>query len=164
MINYHLTVLQNIDSLCRLLDQDKYTAKLEVLSTSTLGQHIRHIIEFYVCLINGLDERSVNYDKRERNLMLETLPDYAVALIQDIKSTLIQTPIDTELVIEQEYNGVVFNLKSSFARELHYMAEHTVHHFALIKIGVENSFPDIILPKNFGIADSTIKHREECVS
>jgi hypothetical protein len=60
-------------------------------------------------------------------------------------------------------------LQTSYARELVYLTEHSIHHFALIKIGLQQLNPDLILDENFGYAASTIKYKEnskieECVS
>jgi hypothetical protein len=46
-------------------------------------------------------------------------------------------------------------------REMVYLVEHSIHHYALIRIGLQENFPKIIIPENFGIAYSTIKHREK---
>jgi hypothetical protein len=49
---------------------------------------------------------------------------------------------------------------SNVQRELVYLIEHSIHHFALVRIGIQENFPEIILPCDFGIAYSTIKYRE----
>ena len=36
-------------------------------SDGSIGQHTRHIIEFYECFSEGLDKGLINYDARRRN-------------------------------------------------------------------------------------------------
>ncbi|MEM9648432.1 MAG: hypothetical protein AAF969_08120, partial [Bacteroidota bacterium] len=47
------------------------------------------------------------------------------------------------------------------AREVMYNLEHTIHHHALIKVGIQ-FFTDIPLPESFGVAPSTLQHRQAC--
>jgi hypothetical protein len=45
-----------------------------------------------------------------------------------------------------------------FQRE--YNIEHVVHHMALVKIGIHEVSPYVILPPDFGVAISTIKYHK----
>jgi hypothetical protein len=49
-------------------------------------------------------------------------------------------------------------LDTSLFRELAYDLEHSIHHQALIKIGLADLGEDVITEKNFGIAPSTVRH------
>jgi uncharacterized damage-inducible protein DinB len=160
MRNYHICTLERVKDVCQLLIQEKYTEKIEVLSNSSIGQHIRHIIEFYECLSQGCKEGYINYDDRKRNLLIETLPDYATALISDLQKELENVDLDANIFVIHEIGNEKHEIKTTLARELYYMAEHTVHHFALIKIGINSAFPELKLPENFGIAESTIKYHQ----
>ena len=51
------------------------------------------------------------------------------------------------------------DVSSSFFRELTYLIEHTIHHLAIIKIGLNEVYPAIEIPKNFGVAHSTIRYQ-----
>jgi hypothetical protein len=42
-----------------------------------------------------------------------------------------------------------------------YNLEHTIHHMALIRIGI-SEVSDIRLSENYGVASSTIKHLQSC--
>lgn len=41
-----------------------------------------------------------------------------------------------------------------------YNIEHTIHHLALIKVGLKLVYPDLDLPNHFGVAPSTIKFQQ----
>ena len=50
---------------------------------------------------------------------------------------------------------------TSFTRELFYCDEHTIHHLALIRVGI-NEIGGYQLNESFGVAPSTIKYRQSC--
>jgi hypothetical protein len=55
-------------------------------------------------------------------------------------------------------------IDTTFFRELAYNIEHAVHHMAIVKIGVREVAPYITLDKDFGVAASTIRHKEAIAS
>ncbi len=139
------------------LDKKAYTQRLDILSGVSIGQHLRHTIEFFQCLIrtkNGV----VNYDLRLRNPLIENDIDYSIEAVETICDAL-NNDLPIISVLETEVDGVFFKIKTSLERELNYMIEHIVHHLAIIKIALQTCFEEIHLPKNFGVAQSTIKYQ-----
>jgi hypothetical protein len=51
-------------------------------------------------------------------------------------------------------------VETTALRELVYNIEHAVHHMAIMKIGVREIASYIGLSSDFGIAASTIRHKE----
>jgi hypothetical protein len=129
-----------------------------------VGQHVRHIIEFYQCLFEGIPLGIINYDRRKRDRDLENDVHIAQKRIHELKKLIPQFNEDMMLYLEVNYsteNGNNHRIKTSFLRELTYNIEHTIHHMAIIKSTLEESFPYIKLPENFGIASSTIRYRNQ---
>lgn len=156
-----INTLHQLKNLLSQISDLDYGKPLTIFSGSSIGQHCRHIIEFYTCLLNNLDSKSVNYDTRARDLTLETSPAYAITSVEKTIELLFQfTDLHTEIELIVEKDACSFEkVCSNFHRELHYLLEHTIHHFALIKIGVLNENFKINLPYNFGVAPSTIKFK-----
>ena len=77
------TFLQ-LRSIIHQLSDAEFTEKLELLNGSSIGQHVRHILEFYICLSKGINTGEVNYDKRVRNLNIENNPFYAIRLLDEL--------------------------------------------------------------------------------
>lgn len=162
LIETNLEILAQLKSLLSQLKNEQYTSAVEVLSNNTIGKHVRHIIEFYECLLNGLNQNEINYDKRERNLNLETDVYYTLNSIDRLSSIIEKQQNDMEVNLFVEYKSEESILvKSTYFRELVYNIEHAIHHFAIISIAIKTSFPSILLAPNFGTAYSTIQYQEK---
>ena len=151
---------KEIISLLSNLDNKSYSYCHEELSDATIGEHVRHIIEMYQSLLNNYEKGFVNYDKRERNLTIQTDIECAIKYM-----TLISNEINKpnkELILQQGLETIHYSVATNYERELLYNLEHSIHHQALIKVAVlKNSA--IQLSENFGVAKSTIEYRNQCV-
>ena len=147
--------IQDIISLLREMDPKDYSQQNPYLNGSTIGQHVRHSIEMYTCLLDHYQDAVVDYSSRKRDLTLEISPDSAANSFENIADQVMQE--DKDLVL---LNGSA-QYRTSFKRELFYCHEHLIHHMALIRIGLKewNSYT---IPERFGIAPSTLKFRESC--
>jgi hypothetical protein len=161
LIQSAVFTIAQLKELLPALDNERYIASLPVFSGRTVGMHVRHIIEFYQCLLLGIAKAEVDYDARKRDLQLESDTAFAIRnceqLISDI-SRIHENPSLT-LLTGEDLNVKKIAIPSCFHRELTYVIEHTIHHFAIIKMGCSIAFPDIIFPADFGVAFSTIKHK-----
>jgi uncharacterized damage-inducible protein DinB len=154
--------LKQLKGFLSQIEEREYVQHLPILFESTIGMHVRHIIEFYQCLVKGILQGEMDYDARERSLLQETNIQYAQACIDNllIDLTLIQENNDIVLLTEQNQTAHKLSIQSNVARELSYVIEHTIHHFAIIKMGCMVAFPHIQFHNDFGVAYSTIKYRE----
>lgn len=140
----------------------EYSQPSRILFNASIGQHVRHIIELFLCLEKGYETGVVNYEKRKRDYKIETDKDFAIQLLKDIYHRLDRPNI--ELVMEAEdYEAgqEIVAIPSNYYREIAYNLEHTIHHMALIRVGI-NEVSSVVLPQEFGVAYSTIKYRKEC--
>lgn len=149
------------DFLNQLSDQD-YQKQLTVFNGSSLGEHTRHIIEFYQCLIAQYSQVVVSYDLRERKQVLQQSTLAALEALAIINADIDKLELDTPLLLEVNAHieeDTPQQILTNLHRELHYVLDHTIHHMALITVGVRSSFPHITLPTDFGVAPSTIRSR-----
>jgi hypothetical protein len=154
--NYANVLLNQLVTILNQLNNEQYAMELEILSKGSIGKHVRHILEFYECMLNGIGSGKINYDKRQRNISLETDVDFAINCIHTLTDAILQLK-DKPIVIETEYDGYFSVLNSSIFRELSYNIEHTVHHLAILKIGLRTNLSFVNVDKNLGIAYSTQK-------
>lgn len=155
----------SFQQLTNVLDQltpEQYTAASANLSGSSIGQHTRHIIELFQCLQAGYNAGRVCYDDRKRDERIETDQAFAQNLLNEIAATLEHSNKELQLIgVYNEAATEQMEVASNYHRELLYNLEHTVHHMALIRVGLKefNAEP---VTEHFGIASSTIRHREQC--
>ncbi len=155
-------LLEQLQYVIDELSPLQYTQPVKLLSQSSIGQHTRHILEFFIELNKGYETGIVDYDKRVRNKAIEADKDFAITTILQVEAN-VQKP-DKVLILQAGYGeGEAHSAQvfSNYYRELVYNLEHTVHHMALIRIGV-NAISNVVIPDEFGVAASTLKYRKAC--
>lgn len=154
-LRYYLSVIEPV----------AYQAPLDILSGATIGQHTRHIIEFYNCLLEQCIENSVpviSYALRRRDYLIESAPDHALQLVNEICDRLTEVNPGMQCLLDcTEHGQENLLVPSTIGRELIYTIEHTIHHLAIVKIALKAIAPSIVLPEHFGVAPSTIRYRQE---
>lgn len=141
-----------------------YTTKPEILSGASIGQHVRHILEFYLLLVSGSFTGMVSYDKRKRDMELENDPELAIQTIARLLKGFDTLDMDFPVKLEADYTakGNSQNLiNSSVGRELAYCIEHSIHHQALIKAALIALNLRNCTNEYFGVAYSTIRYRND---
>ncbi len=159
--------LKNLILFLEQIDAETYRQPLTLFNGSSLGEHTRHILEFYQCLLRQHSQHDINYDRRERNRSLQQEPNNAIEAIHQILYQLERVDLYQPLQLIVAYdtqNDDTDAMPTNMKREVTYCLEHAIHHMAIIKVGVLSNFPYIALPNDFGIAPSTIKHQQSvCV-
>ncbi|MES2794459.1 MAG: DinB family protein [Bacteroidota bacterium] len=157
----NIEVLNQLKAVLEQFEGIDYKKSLKILNEISIGQHTRHIIEFYQCLFYGQENDLINYDDRNRDLRIETDLEYAIWHIDQILLKLNSYLDDSKifLVVSFGLNNET-KVGTSFERELAYLIEHTIHHLAIINIAIKELHPEIIVPKYFGVAYSTIQYQE----
>jgi hypothetical protein len=113
----------------------------------------------FQCLEKQYDLGVVNYDNRERNVLIQTDTEYAVQNILEIQNNLDKENKNIDL--QQVIDGEEIVIQSNYFRELLYNLEHCIHHQALIKVAILK-FENVNIDENFGVARSTIEYRKQC--
>jgi len=131
---------------------------------SSLGAHYRHVLDHFLCLVEGIRTGRVNYDQRRRNPQLES----SVTCARLLTAELIEELADLSPEILRRECAVIYSVgygeteaeavKSNLAREVMFCVGHAIHHYAIVRllcaeVGVK-------LPYEFGVAPSTLKHME----
>lgn len=133
------------------------------LSNSTVGQHLRHTLEFFICFEEGCQKGIVNYDKRAHDKLIETDKTFALATIRRIAAFVEAMDENRSLKLEVSYDlqkDDFVTIDTNATRELVYNVEHAVHHMAIMKIGIREIASYVTLPSDFGVAASTVRYNE----
>jgi hypothetical protein len=156
--------LEQLKDFLLCIEDQHYSACSALLLGASIGQHVRHVLEFYLCLKEGYVQNVVNYDLRKRDYTIEQSRTVAIACIEAL-TLWIDSAKDAAIRLEGGYgegSQHTFSIPSNVDRELVYNIEHAIHHMAIIKIA-GTSLYQYTFPTNFGVADSTINHQAQHV-
>ncbi|HRH39053.1 MAG TPA: hypothetical protein PK760_11940 [Flavobacteriales bacterium] len=160
LLSYNISILEKIDALLVQMNDTELSRPSKLLFGSSIGQHMRHILEFYTCLLTELDRPSFSYDRRQRNLLIES--EVASARASAVRSISLLGALnsDRELHMESELPEMDAPIvqHTTLKRELVYLADHGVHHLAMVRISLEQELPHITFPQHLGVAASTRNH------
>ncbi len=157
-------MIRQITGLLDTLNNQLYAQPLDVFNGSSIGQHFRHILDFYLCLIQGVQEGRVDYARRDRNPLAETDVLFTKDVFFEVAKKMEAFSEEQAIQVLGDFSDketVRPSLASSIGRELMYAYDHAVHHLAIIKIGIATAAPGLSVDHTIGVAPSTIKHRNQ---
>lgn len=125
---------------------------------SSIGSHIRHILDFYDCIFNLNTENSIDLTARSRNKDVESDCDCAQNYLNTIISKLKNFSLgisDNVIVIDDLGLGkieITYTYGCLFAQA----NSHTIHHYATINY-IFNTLGFVIKDSDFGYNPTTPK-------
>ena len=161
LVAFNVGVLNNFIKVISLVESS-YSKKVNLISNQSIGAHVRHVIDFYLCFIDGLSRGVINYDNRSRNIKIENdcnIAKESISKIIDFLSKLNSSNSNLDIKINLSVSNR--SLASTVERELMHIADHAVHHGHIIQMIVKHEFPDLDLSVNF-YSPSTLEHMK-CV-
>jgi hypothetical protein len=150
-------------SLLQEISNSIYTAFNPVLNGNLAG-HFRHIIEYYNVFFEGLEKGEIIYSARKRDKSIENSCKNAIVAIENIQKNLICIQHSENIpvrIADDLPDNEEATILSNLSRELLAVYTHTIHHNAIIKMGILTIAPETKMPKNFGIAPSTIAFHQQ---
>ncbi|GAB1445634.1 MAG: hypothetical protein KF860_01760 [Cyclobacteriaceae bacterium] len=160
------SILSQLNSVVEQIEEKDFSLPCPSLGNASVGQHLRHTLEFFLCLESGCSKGVVNYDRRPHDKLMESDKSVALLTIHRIKEFISGKKEDFALMLEVGYeleSEESVKMQTNYFRELTYNIEHTVHHMAIMKIGLKEIAAYVLLPPDFGIAASTIRYKESSV-
>ncbi len=149
--------------LLERLDDTVYSATAPGFAPHRTGAHLRHVLEFYQCFLDGLESSHVDYDARRRDESIACSRDMATITIKSIIHALEnRADVRQERIVwvrmedAEDTDFCDGFMESSVSRELQVLSSHTVHHFALIALTLRAHGAQI--DADFGMAPSTLRH------
>ncbi|MEP4891377.1 MAG: hypothetical protein ABJV04_15220 [Aliiglaciecola sp.] len=165
MLESQLEVVRQAKQFLTNTDINEYQEILKPHLSGSAGMHMRHILDHYLALKNGLDLKFIDYDKRNRHTKTESCPQAAIKQWQEIEAWLenvCQQDLNMELMVSSEVNANKVEqarVQSTLARELIFISSHAIHHFSLLS--VIQSLRGNDTPENFGVAPATISFQRD---
>jgi uncharacterized damage-inducible protein DinB len=140
-VRYARTALElNAQVLSSLSDQ-QYQTKLEYFGSS-VGEHMRHILDHYSKLLESSGGAPVRYDERRRGTDVEVSRAAAIKVNEDVlqvlESQVVEKRDGSELLTVSFMTDPITSSEdsssSSLHRELLFCAHHATHHQFVIKL------------------------------
>ncbi len=156
----NLVLLRQGESLLDRLTDAQYSMPCRK-GWQPVGAQYRHILEHYQSFLAGLPAGRIDYDARPRDARLEVSRFAAkeVTLRHFAGLGALDGAGDWELLVRMDCGdkvGTQWRL-SSVGRELQFLCSHTVHHFALIALLLDDA--EVELGAEFGVAPSTLAYQ-----
>ena len=160
--------LEAIDQCQQLVTQvsdEDYGRSLQPYVQSSIGEHVRHVLDVYHALMTGSDGDLVDYNQKRRGSDIETNRRVALAEIDRIRQWLRNLDrralvsvctVRSELTLQGRN---ISDIESSLRRELVFAASHVIHHSALI--GVCARLCNLPTDELFGVAPATASYWRE---
>lgn len=139
IIQSTLKTLQKSESLLNCLSDSQLCDSSVAPYNSSIGSHLRHILDFYDCIFNYEADFKIDLTARSRNRQVESeccfAKDYLDNIIKkleasDLKKDAIVTVIDDLGLGRTE-------ITYTFSALLAQANSHTIHHYAIINYILE---------------------------
>tara|TARA_B110000858_G_scaffold123333_1_gene140622 strand:- start:10678 stop:11232 length:555 start_codon:yes stop_codon:yes gene_type:complete len=160
LIDACINCIAQCDQILDIVSQENFTDTSE--GGSSIGAHIRHILDRFHCFFAGLADTSIDYDARKRDPEIEQNLEAAMFALTSIArriERLQQLPFCNELITVKESvlpTSPAIGITSTVERELMGLITHSIHHLAIIAL-LARSFGHQ-MDSDFGKAPSTIAY------
>jgi len=155
-------ILQNLNRGIRLLnsiDDKQYSDDSTAPYYSSIGVHMRHVLDVFDCILRGLESGMIDLSDRKRNEMAETHVDMGLDYFKEIKTRLLELEnedLDQVVKVRDDLGLGMVTANYTLAAALIQAHSHAIHHFA--SIGYIISQLGISLPDgDFGYNPTTPK-------
>jgi uncharacterized damage-inducible protein DinB len=155
-------VFDRCSHLIDVVTDDAFVSPPATIRGGTIGAHVRHVLDHFAALFNGMEAPPVAYDRRERRVAMERDRAAARAAVDALRvrlccPTLVaDAPITIRVMTSGEGDEV--ELRSTFGRELAFATHHAIHHLAMMR-AIAAEF-GVVLDDAFGKAPSTVHHEQ----
>ncbi|PQJ72324.1 DinB family protein [Polaribacter butkevichii] len=137
--------LQRGIQLLKNISDEQYSNKTVAPYNSSIGCHMRHVLDVFSCLLKGLDAKSVDFSIRERNECAEQETrvgiEYFESVIHQLKK-IKQEDFNTIIKVSDNMGLGKETANYSLAAALMQAQSHAIHHYASIgyliyQLGIE---------------------------
>jgi len=157
MINAVIKNLQRGVQLLNSIDDQQYSNNSIPPYYSSIGIHMRHILDVFDCIFEGLDDKNIDLAHRKRNALAEERVDFGLAYFDQTITKLTDLKgIDLDFIVKVNDDLGLGEITANYtlASVLIQAHSHAIHHFASIgyvisQLGIE--LPD----QDFGYNPTT---------
>lgn len=138
LIRSTLHTLKKTKILLNQIDNSHLCNKTIAPYYSSIGSHIRHILDFYECILN--EENAFDLTRRKRDAKIETDCKYALIYLQQLENRLLkvdQSRMDRLVEVVDDLGLGKTKVTYTFEALIAQANSHTIHHYAIINYILE---------------------------
>lgn len=157
IIESTLNTLQKSNYLLNNLDDDILSNTSVSPYNSSIGSHLRHILDFYDCILN-IKKGCVDLTARKRDKKIETCCDSAKGYLQSLINRLsnLDENLDKTVCVIDDLGLGKIEIPYTLAALLAQANSHTIHHYAIINY-ILDRLGIIVDDNDFGYNPTTPK-------
>jgi uncharacterized damage-inducible protein DinB len=131
-------IIQNLNrgvNLLNSIDDKQYSNDSTAPYYSSIGVHMRHILDVFDCILRGLETGVIDLSDRQRNEMAETVVEEGVNYFSEIMSKLVElqhADLDQKIQVKDDLGLGMVTANYTLAAALIQAHSHAIHHFASI--------------------------------
>ncbi len=127
--------LQRGIQLLSSISNDEYRNKTIAPYYSSIGGHMRHILDVFDCVFEGLESNDINLINRTRNEQVENYTKTGIIYFEEIirKLHLLNSEdFDSIINVTDDLGMGTVTIKSTLIGVLMQAHSHAIHHFAIV--------------------------------
>lgn len=127
--------LQRGITLLHSISDEQYSNTSVAPYYSSIGSHMRHVLDFFSCIFEGLVNQSIHLHIRERNQLVEQHTklgiEYFTKTIQELKK-IKTTEFNSIVKVSDNLGLEIESANYTIAAILMQAHSHAIHHFASV--------------------------------
>jgi len=108
---------------------------------SCIGSHIRHILDFYDCILEGVSSEHINLTNRKRDKKMHNCCDYALINVERVIIGLKEVDgckLINSYTVEDDLGLGRVKISYTLGAVLAQANSHAIHHYAIINYILDN--------------------------
>ena len=145
-------IIQNLNrgiNLLNSIDDNQYSDNSTAPYYSSIGVHMRHILDVFDCIFRGLESGKVDLSDRKRNELAESRVNFGIHYFEEIINKLHELEgedLNEMIEVKDDLGLGMVTANYTLAAALIQAHSHAIHHFASIgyiisQLGI--SLPDM---------------------
>ena len=135
MIQAIIFNLQRGVTLIKAIDDAKYSDSSIAPYYSSIGIHMRHILDVFDCIFDGVESKKVDLSARKRNEFAEKKVAFGLQYFEEVldKLDLLKSAdLDVKVEVKDDLGLGMVTANYTLASALIQAHSHAIHHFASI--------------------------------
>ncbi len=135
MIQAIIYNLQRGVKLINAIDDSQYGDNSIAPYYSSIGIHMRHILDVFDCIFDGLETKKVDLSARKRNELAEEKVAFGLQYFEEViekLETLKSVDMDVKVEVRDDLGLGMITANYTLASALIQAHSHAIHHFASI--------------------------------